>query len=84
MHTIQAVYFQLQQHGETETKLKVKQAFQWMPEIETTFWTLKEALCTARILAYLQSRERFTTDTNASNPRFGEVLSQVYRVNKIE
>jgi hypothetical protein len=29
-----------------------KQAFQWMPEVEAAFQTLKEALCTAPILAY--------------------------------
>jgi hypothetical protein len=48
------------------TKLMKKQAFQWTPEVE--------ALCTALILAYLQSRERLT---DPSNVRIGGVLSQV-------
>jgi hypothetical protein len=37
------------------TKLtEEKQAFQWTPEVEAAFQTLKEALCTAPILTYLQ------------------------------
>jgi hypothetical protein len=41
------------------TKLiKEKQAFQWTPEVEA-FQTLKEALSTVPILAYLQPRDRF-------------------------
>jgi hypothetical protein len=39
------------------TKLTEKQAFQWTPAMEATFQTLKEALCTAPILPYLQPRE---------------------------
>jgi hypothetical protein len=40
------------------TKLmEEKQALQWTPEEETAFQTLKEALCTAPILAYPQPRE---------------------------
>jgi hypothetical protein len=35
------------------TKLiEEKQAFQWTPEVEAAFRTLKKALCTAPILAY--------------------------------
>jgi hypothetical protein len=47
--------------------MKEKQAFQWTPEVEATFQTLKEALCTAPILAYQQPRERFVVDTDTSN-----------------
>jgi hypothetical protein len=32
--------------------MEEKQAFQWTPEVEAAFQTLKEALCTAHILAY--------------------------------
>jgi hypothetical protein len=40
------------------TKLtEEKQAFQWTPEVEAVFQTLKEALCTAPILAYPQPRK---------------------------
>jgi hypothetical protein len=50
------------------TKLtEEKQAFQWTPEMETAFQTLEEALCAARIFAYLQPRERVIIDTGASN-----------------
>jgi hypothetical protein len=34
-------------------------AFLWTPKLETAFLTLIDALCTAHILAYPQSRERF-------------------------
>jgi hypothetical protein len=40
------------------TKLtEEKRAFQWTPEVETAFETLKETLCTAPIFAYPQPRE---------------------------
>jgi hypothetical protein len=59
------------------TKLtEEKQAFQWAPEVEAFFQTLKEALCTAPI-AYLQPRERFIVDTDASDIRIGGMLSQI-------
>jgi hypothetical protein len=54
-----------------------KQAFQSTPEVEAAFQTLKEVLCTATILAYLQPRERFVTDTDTSNVGIGGVVSQV-------
>jgi hypothetical protein len=54
-----------------------KQAFQWSPEVEGAFQTLKEALCTALILAYQKRRHRFVLDTDASNVAIGEVLSQI-------
>jgi hypothetical protein len=57
--------------------MEEKQAFQWTPEVEAAFQTLKEALCTAPIFAYLQPRERFFVDTDASNVRIEGVLCQV-------
>jgi hypothetical protein len=54
-----------------------KRAFQWTPEVETTFQTLKETLCTASILVYLQPGGKFIVDTDASNVGIGGVLSQV-------
>jgi hypothetical protein len=62
------VYFQL---------MEEKQAFQWTPEEEAALQTLKQALCTAPILDYLQPRERFVIDTDSNNVGTGGVLSQV-------
>jgi hypothetical protein len=46
------------------TKLtEQKQAFQWTPEVEAAFQTLKGALCAAPILAYPRPGERFIVDT---------------------
>jgi hypothetical protein len=60
------------------TKLtEEKQPFQWTPEVETAFQTLKGALCASPILAYPQPGERFIVDTDASNIGIGGVLSQV-------
>jgi hypothetical protein len=60
------------------TKLmEEKQAFQWTPEVEATFKTLQEVVCTASILAYLQPGERFIVDTDLSNVGIGGVLSKV-------
>jgi hypothetical protein len=47
------------------------------PEVEVTFQSPKETLCTAPILAYRQPGEKFTVDTDASRVRIGGVLSQV-------
>jgi hypothetical protein len=44
--------------------------------VEDTFQTLKETLCTARILAYLQSIERFVVVTDPSNNSIEGVLTQ--------
>jgi hypothetical protein len=55
--------------------VKEKQAFQWTPEVEA-FQTLKEALCTATILAYLQPREVLHF-TDVSNVGIGGELSQI-------
>jgi hypothetical protein len=52
------VYFQFRHIVKPLTNLlEEKQAFQWTPEVEVTFQTLNEALCTAPILAYLQLGE---------------------------
>jgi hypothetical protein len=53
------------------TKLREqKQAFQWTPEVEVAFQTLKRALSAAPILAYPKPGERF-------NFGIGGVLSQM-------
>jgi hypothetical protein len=54
-----------------------KQAFQLTPGVEAAFQTLKEALCTAPLLAYTKPRERFVDDTDVSDTGIGRVLSQV-------
>jgi hypothetical protein len=60
------------------TKLtEQKQAFQWTPEVEAGFQTLKGALCAAPILAYPKPGERFIVDTDASNFGIGGVLSHM-------
>jgi hypothetical protein len=51
--------------------------FQWTPEVEATFQTLKGALCVAPVLSYPQPGKRFIVDTDASNIGIGRVLSQV-------
>jgi hypothetical protein len=57
--------------------MEEKQTFQWTPEVEAAFQTLKGALCAAPILAYPQLGERFIVDTDASNFGIGGVLSQI-------
>jgi hypothetical protein len=60
------------------TKRTEKPAFKMNAEMEATFQTLKEALFTAPILAYLQPGERFVVDTDAANNiGIGGVPSQV-------
>jgi hypothetical protein len=60
------------------TKLtEPKKTFKWTSEVEAAFKTLKESLCTALILAYIQPGERFIVDTDATNVGIGGVLSQV-------
>jgi hypothetical protein len=64
------------------TKLtEEKQAFQWTPEVEAAFQTLKVALCTDPILAYRQLREWFVVDTDASNVGVGEYCPK-YRTDR--
>jgi hypothetical protein len=57
--------------------MQEKQAFQWTLEVEAAFQSLRETLCTAQILIYPQSGEKFITVTDASNIGIGGVLSQV-------
>jgi hypothetical protein len=45
--------------------------------VEASFEMLKGALCTAPILAYPQTGEKFIMDTDTSNVGIGGVLSQV-------
>jgi hypothetical protein len=42
-----------------DTLVPISQIFQWTAEVETTFQTLKEAFCTAPILAYPQPMEGY-------------------------
>jgi hypothetical protein len=58
VYILQTVYFRFCLHCETANHTKKeKHAFQWTPEMEAAFQTLKEVLCTVRILAYPQPRE---------------------------
>jgi hypothetical protein len=49
--------------------------FNWSPEAETAFHSLKNVLCTTPVLGYSQSGEKFIVDTDASNVAIGGVLS---------
>jgi hypothetical protein len=63
--------------------IEEKQAFQWTPEVETTFQSLKEALFSAPILAYLQPGERFIVDTDAITLGLEEYCHK-YRMDRSE
>jgi hypothetical protein len=54
-----------------------KRTFEWSPEAEASFRSLKEALCTAPVLGYSRRGENFIFDTDASNTGIGGVLSHV-------
>jgi len=54
-----------------------KRTFDWSPEAEAAFRSLKEALCTAPVLGYPRPGEKFIVDTDSSNVGLGGVLSQV-------
>ena len=54
-----------------------KRAFEWSPEADTAFKSLKETLCTAPILGYQRPGEKFIVDTDAINVGTGGVLSKV-------
>jgi hypothetical protein len=54
-----------------------KRMFEWYPEAEATFRSLKEALCTAPVLGYPRPGEKFIVDTDESNTGIGDVLSQI-------
>jgi hypothetical protein len=54
-----------------------KRMFEWSPEAEAAFRSLKEALCTASVLGYQRPGEKFIVDTDASNTGISGVLPQV-------
>jgi len=54
-----------------------KRTFEWSAQTQNAFQTLKEALCTALVLGYPRSGERFIIETDARNVGIGSVLSQV-------
>jgi hypothetical protein len=54
-----------------------KRPFNWSPEAEIAFHSLKNALCTTPVLGYPQSGEKFIVDTDASNVGIGGVFSQM-------
>jgi hypothetical protein len=54
-----------------------KRTFEWSPESEVAFRSLKETLCTAPVLGYPRPGEKFIVDTNASYTGIGGALSQV-------
>jgi hypothetical protein len=73
------VYFQFRKHCETADQThRGEAAFQWTPEVEAPFQSLKEALCTAPISAYPQSSVRVIVDTDANNVGIGGVVSQIW------
>ena len=51
--------------------------FEWTSACQTAFDELKQALLTAPVLAYPQSKTEFILDTDASGDGLGAVLSQV-------
>jgi hypothetical protein len=54
-----------------------KRTFEWSPEAEAAFRSVKEALCTAPVVGYPRSGEKFIADTDARITGIGGVLSQV-------
>ena len=59
-----------------------KRKFEWSPEAEVAFASLKEALCAAPVRGYPQQGKQFIVDTDASNAGIGGVLSQVQEGNE--
>ncbi|MCG7879153.1 MAG: RNase H-like domain-containing protein [Candidatus Thiodiazotropha endolucinida] len=56
---------------------KKNQAFEWSPECQEAFDTLKELLTNAPILGYPNTHDQYFLDTDASSVAVGAVLSQV-------
>jgi hypothetical protein len=52
------------------------QIFQWSPEADTIFWSLKELLCMSPISGYPQPDEEFSVDKNESTAGI-HLLSEV-------
>jgi hypothetical protein len=48
-----------------------KGKFEWSTETETAFQTIKVTLCSARVLGYTRTGEKFIIDTDASNVGIG-------------
>ena len=51
--------------------------FQWTPETEEAFQSLKQALMKVPVLGYPQSDGKYLLDTDASNQAIGAVLLQL-------
>jgi hypothetical protein len=62
---------------------ELKQFFQWTPEVDAAFQTLKGTLCAAPIRSYPKPGEKFIVDTESSNVGIGGVFSQV-KMNRSE
>ena len=56
--------------------MRKKAKFQWTPECQESFETLKKALISSPILAYPEVDLGFILDSDASNKAVGAVLSQ--------
>jgi hypothetical protein len=61
--------------------MEEKQAFQWTPEVEATFQTLKEALCTTPI-PFTCSQERGSSLTQMHETLGFEECSPKYRMDR--
>ena len=57
--------------------------FEWDEECEQAFQTIKEALCSAPILAFPTENDPFVVDCDASNVEQGAVLSQIQNGEKV-
>jgi transposase InsO family protein len=51
--------------------------FEWLPEHEHAFTTLKEAMCKAPVLKFADNNKDFILTTDASNTAIGYILSQI-------
>lgn len=58
------------------TRLLVKDQFQWSPEAQLAFETLKDAICTTSFLGLLDFSQPFVVETDASGVGMEVVLTQ--------
>lgn len=58
------------------TRLLVKDQFQWSPEAQLAFETLKEAICTAPVLGLPDFTQPFVVETDVCDIYMGVVLTQ--------
>lgn len=65
------------QHCETANQPHGGETFQWTPEMEVTFQTLKGDLHTVCICTYPQPGERSVIDTDVSHVGIAGALSQI-------